>query len=321
MSIGTNVARPSRNGIGADGRRGVFHQGRRTLAAACGGSLRDPDRSTPRRFNVYFVIGTVVVLTLYTKFIYSSSGYGGEFHFSPRVYAENGFYYLGAPARLWNGCPRWMRSPLGVTLFALAVTAVVRRVKKLTILEVYLAASIVPVILYHSYSDRYLLPILAVLPIYAGEVASWLGSFLKTTSRRTAVAAFGLIVLVAAGLNVAHMRTGPYIEGVEKPSFRELCQFVIHDTPTDSRFMFWNPRVLALYTNRTAAWYIRTNDIDRFFRFLKRVRASYVILYTPDVEGEIWLRPLILRAPRDFEMVYQNADFRVYRVRSQLGTS
>jgi hypothetical protein len=137
---------------------------------------------------------------------------------------------------------------------------------------------------------------------------------LKPPQRPVAIACVGAIVLLAAGLNVAHIRTGPFLEGVEKPSFQQLCQFVIHDTHSDSRIIFWNPRVLALYTNRAAAWYIRTEDPAHFLQFLKRMQASYVILYGPDTESGNWLRPIIERSPGHFEQVYRNADFQVYRV-------
>jgi hypothetical protein len=129
-----------------------------------------------------------------------------------------------------------------------------------------------------------------------------------------ALATAGGTVLLAAALNIAHMKTGPFIEGVEKPSFQELCKFVVRGTPEDSRFVFWNPRVLALYTNRAAAWYIRTDDPARFLRFLKRIQASYVILYGPDRESSAWLRPMIERDLKRFELIYRNADFQVYRV-------
>lgn len=267
-----------------------------------------------RRFNVYFVLGVLLALALYTKFIYNASGYRDEFHFSPRLYLANVLFYLGSPARLWGGCPRPLRWPLTAAFFALVTIALARRAKKPTILEFYLVASIVPVILYHDESDRYLLPVLGILPIYAAEGFMWLVSFLEPPGRRMAMAGAGAMVLLAAGLNVGHMKTGPYIEGVDKPSFQEMCQFVVHDTPVHSRFIFWNPRVLALYTNRGAAWYIRTEDPERFLRFLKRMQASYVILYGPDRESGNWLRPLIARAPERFEQVFRNADFQVYRV-------
>ena len=267
-----------------------------------------------RRFNVCFVLGVILALVLYTKLVYNASGYGGEFNFSPRMYLANALFYLGSPARLWGGCPRPIRWPLTAAFLALVTIALARRAWKPTILEFYLVASIVPVILFHDESDRYLLPVLAVLPIYAGEGFVWLVSFLEPPRRRVAIAGAGAVVLLAAGLNVAHIRTGPFIEGVEKASFQQLCQFVIHDTPADSRIIFWNPRVLALYTNHAAAWYIRTEDPVHFLRFLKRMQASYVILYGPDRESGIWLRPLIERAPENFELVYRNADFQVYRV-------
>ncbi len=52
------------------------------------------------------------------------------------------------------------------------------------------------------------------------------------------MAAVGTIVLLAAGLNVTHIETGPITEGIEKPSFQEMCHSVIRGTPEGSRFIF-----------------------------------------------------------------------------------
>jgi hypothetical protein len=266
-----------------------------------------------RPFNLYLAAGLALGLILYTKFIYDGRGYSNEFGFTPRTYLVNALYYVRSPASMWGSSPRPLRWPMTGALLALATAGFLRSLKRPSFVEFYVAASIAPLIVYTSgHGDRYLLGVMPFLLIYAAEGFSWLAGHIAPAARRIAIVTLAAVLLLATGLNLAHMETGPITDGIEKPSFQQLYRFIRNGTPENSRFIFWNPRVLALYTNHASAWYPHTEDTDRFLRFMRRIQTAYVILYGMEPADAVWLRPHIERARDQFELVYRNEDFEVY---------
>jgi hypothetical protein len=271
----------------------------------------------PRRFNIYLVASLVVGLLFYVRVVYEGAGgYGNHFRFTPNEYVANALQYLRSPASLWGDWPAPVRWPLAGLLIVLAGVGYLRSLAQPKVTEFYVAATLAPLLLYSSgRADRYLVPVLPFLAIYAAEALVWMAGRLPSAGvqRRVLAGVFAAIVLVGATGNIAAIERAPITEGVTKTSFQEFIRFV-QQTPPESRFIFWKPRLLSLYTKRTSAWYVYTDETARFLAFLKRIGASYVTLYRLNEFDQRWLRPHIERAPERFRLAFGNDDFTVYEV-------
>jgi len=269
-----------------------------------------------RWFGVLVAGGVVAALLLYTFFIYDGRGYGREFTMrNVRFYLDNAIYYTRSAATLWGGAPRVVRYPISGMFLVLVAIAFVHSMRRPTPMEFYFLACIGVVLAYASArTDRYLLPAFPLMLIYAVEAVQGLTARLLPQHRRLALTAAFAVLVIGIAFNLRAMKTGPETEGPEKPSFLETCAFIKQNTAPGSIFLFWNPRVLALYTNRTAAWYVHTSDDARFDRFVKNTRASYVLAYRGSTDSIDWLEPHIQHQPAEFKKVYANVDFALYKI-------
>jgi len=265
-----------------------------------------------RRIRLFSVLtaGTFVAgFAIYSALLYDSRSYGNQFGFNLHTYFENALTYARTPAALWGGSPRVVRWVLGIATLLLACAGWVRRaVKDPSIIEVYVLTTLGPVILYSSgASDRYLLPLCPLLLLYAVD-ALGVGRPRWVTALGIAVLAFG------SSLNVIATPRGPIEEGVLKPGFVSLCEFINRDVQPGSVLVSWNPRVLALYTNRPSEWYPKTDNDAAFERYLTETHAAYIAVYPSQEDDRRWLLPHVQQDRERYRMVYNNPDFSVYRV-------
>jgi hypothetical protein len=183
------------------------------------------------------------------------------------------------------------------------------------ITEYYPAFYLAVLCVYWTANGRYLFPLFPLYLIYVFEglrqAAGKLGSRGGIMATRVALAA---MLLVDAG-NLAASERRAVEDGVLNPSFVELCQYVRSSTAPDAVFLFWNPRVLALYTERKTARYPDWEP-ERLWSFVARLKTNYVIVfksYEPDL---LFPRRMLNRFPERFQRVYENREFQVFAVRS-----
>jgi hypothetical protein len=248
--------------------------------------------------------------------VYDFRSYGNQFASDWAEYWRNAVYYLRSPASLWSGAPEWLRYPLAGGGLLLAGTEMIRRsLKGSSIVEWYSWVSIVMVLVYTAgRSPRYLAGFLPLFVLYMMEGARhWSGRFgsLQRLRFRTALAA---ALVAGMAFNLSALERGPIREGVEQPTFVALCQFLKSDMTQDDVVVSWNPRVLALYTGRRSAEYPRTTSREEFARGLARLGATHLVLYRHHEEDLFWLRPFLQNEAGTARVVYENPDFRVYRL-------
>jgi hypothetical protein len=184
-----------------------------------------------------------------------------------------------------------------------------------TVTELYFLVSIDVVLLFSSgRTPRYLLPVMPILLIYTVKTVWWAAKRYFPSYQRWAVGSLFAVLSLGIVLNVLAVETGPIRNGPETPAFHQICAFIRNNTAPDNVFVFWNPRVLVLYTDRKAAWYVHTTDDARFDKYLSRIHASYVVSHRDSEDNEKWLRPHIERMPARFQPVYENTRFQVYKV-------
>lgn len=273
-----------------------------------------------RRFRLFQLLvagGFAAGVFLYAATFYDSRSYGIGFETSLHAYWQNTLFYLRAPAALWAGSPTAVRYPLFALSAVMAATEWFRQVlRRRSILEFYMMAAAGPVLMYSSGgSIRYMLPVLAFYFVYFLEGVEWLSGRWRTG--RWMPAAAGMLLALGAAFNLRGMEKGPYAQGVEQPTFTELCAFLRREVDAQALVVSWNPRVVALYTGLPSAWYPETDDQRAFDLYLDRTRADFVLVYSSGSADQHWLAPHIAREPARFALVFRNADFALYRCSSE----
>ena len=138
--------------------------------------------------------------------------------------------------------------------------------------------------------------ILPLLPAYLFYVVLGVNS-LKVTSetRRAAIACLVAFTLLSYAGWYSRARYDA-IDGFKAPSAVELFEFIRKDASENDVYLFYKPRVLALFTGRRATGYPREYDERRFWEYAKLVNVSAVVVRcgsdTPDdmLEAEMIFR-------------------------------
>jgi hypothetical protein len=279
------------------------------LALAAGVALEETARSARERrlrpFGPLVLLLFAAGAAIYSTVIFDVRGYSPDFAFSPRAYLDNVLYYLRSPASLWSGAPAAFRYPVTLAATALAAVTWARRLRReASFIEWYFLVSIGMVIVYSAtHTPRYLMPVFPIFCIYVVEAVDLL--------KLPKAAAYGILA-AGALFNVAASERGPYAEGPEKPTFLETAAFLRRATEPGSVIVSWNPRVVALYTDRRSMWYRRTRDAALFERILDRNGARYVVIYRNNADDTQWLAPMVEANPERYSKVFENAEFQVY---------
>lgn len=108
---------------------------------------------------------------------------------------------------------------------------------------------------------------------------------------------------------------GPIASGIGNKETKELFNYISKETRLENIFIFSKPRVLALYTGRSASVYHCTSDDRGLRNYFDKIGADYVIVGRVFDRDMKYLKPFIERHKQSFEEVYSNQDFTVYRIR------
>jgi hypothetical protein len=265
-----------------------------------------------RLYHYLVVAGFAAAVLLYSATLYDTKSYRSGFEHELRIYLHNAVMYLRSPAALWAGSPAAFRYTALLITVPVAVAEWLRRLLfDRSIVEFYILAVILPVLVYSSAgTNRYMLPVLAFLLVYFLQGVEFWRARLKLGSWLPACAC--LLLAGGAALNVRGMEKGPYAQGVEQPSFTALCDYVTHNVDHDALMVSWNPRVLALYTDRPSAWYPQNADDHDLDAYLQQIGERYVLVYSGNPEDAGRLGPHLEHAS-NFTPVFHNSDFELYR--------
>ena len=166
---------------------------------------------------------------------------------------------------------------------------------------------------------RFLIP---VMPIYVA--CSVLGALSIDSSiarhwGRSNVVVSALLAVVSVTY-VARYSTLPFgrlQEGIGKPESVQLFDFVRTSTARDDVIVFSRPRALSLFGERTVTPPSRPADPCDLWRYLRHVRAGYVVTGPGAANAEAqYLSNFVRDFTPNLREVMRNADVAVYRVES-----
>lgn len=104
---------------------------------------------------------------------------------------------------------------------------------------------------------------------------------------------------------------GPINEGIGKKKTIELFEYIKRNTDKDDIFIFLKPRVLTLFTGRSASVYHQPHNKRDLLHYFSNIGATHLVVR----EGyEPYLHHLVKEYKNNFELVYSNFEFKVYRI-------
>jgi hypothetical protein len=158
-------------------------------------------------------------------------------------------------------------------------------------------------------------------------VAPWIGylaiSGCKGLASRvatgySAAATAALFVLIAVCyLQVYHaISFGPIRQTTGLPEFNQVCRAVRDNTLPQDAIIYFRARALSLYTGRLASAYNYQGRDAELWRWAEHIHARYFVTTDAfDEDRGFLVRFVHVNAP-NFDLVYENPHFKLYRVRS-----
>jgi hypothetical protein len=140
----------------------------------------------------------------------------------------------------------------------------------------------------------------------------------KLASIYSPAAASTLLLLIAVCYTQSYRKHsfGPIRQTTGLPEFNQICQAVRDDTAPQDAIIYFRARALSLYTGRPASAYNYSGSDTDLWRWAEQIHAKYFITTNAfDEDGGFLLRFARSNAP-NLGLVYENANFRLYQVRS-----
>ena len=259
-----------------------------------------------------FVLAALLNNTLFHR----DSAYNDQFIFSAAAIVQKAVTYLGylshAFANPWSNRLRYLLWSVSVPLVLVGIPINIRRRGNM-LLEIYTLILVGVLCIYILPNTRYLAPILPLYLSYAAlgweAVLERIPNAYRTASQTVAAAA----LLLPAAINLAYLPSIEQDTFVARPAFEQLCKEIQKEVGPHEYILFWNPRVLALYTNRAASAYPLA-DAPEVERYLNRIRPNYVVLDKHWDDDHHYLAPVVESQPQQYVAVFENERYKLERI-------
>lgn len=245
--------------------------------------------------------------------------YADQFHPTILELAHNLLSYARTLGTFWL-VPH--HRPLSILLYAmlclLAVAGLAVHLKRgITPLETFLIPYVALVLLWPAEKGmlRFLFPL---MPFFVYLILLGIQHLAAGLQRNYSHAPAFALLLLLGGTYLAtyrHANFGPIAETDGSPSFLALCRIVHTQTAPGDVFLYQRARALALFTARPASTYAVGSD-DALWLQAQRIHASYLITSAEFPNDRQFLAPFAARHQPDLDLIYQNRDFSLYRIRS-----
>ena len=271
----------------------------------------------PTKFAVIASVSSILCIGLQEIILPMDSDYSeriGLFTSDLKFILSNFDRYIESLFVLWdNGYSKNLA--LSVIMCGLAIIGYFIRIKEnITIFELFTVFYIVPIIIWPSYQGtRFLIPLIPLYIFYAFVGINKSILFQHKGTKRFVFTILILTILVSYVGKYSKTDFGPINEGIGKKETIELFDYIKRNTDKDDIFIFLKPRVLALFTGRSASVYHWPQDKQELLKYFSKIEATHLILrqaYEP------YLRLFVEEYKHNFELVYTNSEFKVYRIKS-----
>lgn len=268
----------------------------------------------PTQFTIIATLIFVFFMVLQTVSLHSDRSYFDQLTVDPKIILRNIFSYAKSLAVLWdNGYSRIFTGVLFIIVCALTTIGYVARIKnRVTFLEIFLPLYVGIIIIWPAYQGtRFLIPAIPLYIMYA-----FIGiTEIKFTQYKEARRLFVTILIVALFVSYfgkyTKLNYGSIDRGIGKKETIELFEYIRNNTDGGDVFIFRKPRVLSLFTGRSAAVYHRPDNDKDLWNFFHSIGATYLIAGSIDLE---FLHLFVEKYENKFEEVYSNLDFTVYKI-------
>jgi hypothetical protein len=288
--------------------------GTRTIGIALPGALLGAElmrRRKPGRF-VVLVLGVFAGFAIVQSVLLTSPrGYMAVAHFSTTSVLENVASYAKSLSHTWeSGFSQAAQGGLTVVFSGFAAFAFWKRFRKGSLEAFYVVIYLTILIAWGAQIGvRGLLP---VLPIYLTYVVLGITEAVERWKKPKARA---LVATVAVSMAITYfggLRQRPWqaaLANVSDTSAQELFTFLRSQTQPSDLLLFAKPRSIALFSGRVTASLGADELTSESVRFVRENGVRFVIQssWTPAAYDQ-------LLASGQFELVFGNGDFRVYRV-------
>jgi 4-amino-4-deoxy-L-arabinose transferase-like glycosyltransferase len=138
--------------------------------------------------------------------------------------------------------------------------------------------------------------------------------------RYSSAAAGGLLLMIAVPYTLVYraMDFGPIRQDTGLAEFNQLCQAVREDTRADDVLIYFRARALSLYTQRPASTYNYHGTEQELELYTHNIHATHVVTTNAFNDDVRFLAKYVERNSSRFDLVYQNANFALYRIRPDM---
>lgn len=267
------------------------------------------------------VVFTALVL-LQHRYLHSEYPRVRRVHVRPRSLSGQLGRYLLASYGLWYaGWPRIAHWGLYAALAGCAGLGYVVTVRHgVTVTDLfplfYLAAIMLWPVRYEM--RRFLIPALPFFVYYAGQGIAAVR--LSTTDAAGTALEVGIAATLFAWYVTRYAMAdyGPALHSITSPAATALYAYVKRETSQRDVFVFFDPRILVLFTGRRAAAYHDGGDPQEaadedLWRYFKEIGATHAAVGPAEKDSPFFAR-FVDRYDRYMRAVYRNADFVLYQI-------
>jgi len=227
----------------------------------------------------------------------------------------------------------WVAATRGVFSFFVLVGAAVlvaaglyfrlkrdfRSTREISIVEAFLVPYLAVILLWpFAAGVRIVFPFvpwMAFLPLYGIRSLTT-----NLAPRYSSAAACGFLLMIGVPYAMAYRSTdfGPIRQDSGFAEFNQLCQAVLEDTRADDVLIYFRARALSLYTQRPASSYNYHGTQQELELYARKIRATHLVTTNAFNDDVGFLTRYVERNSSRFDLIYQNANFALYRIRPEM---
>lgn len=248
-----------------------------------------------------------------------AGGYLSLFRLDPASVCRNVVHLGVAYSVFWdNGYVLWGRLLVYFCVLLLALVGYARQARRRCgPLELYPLFYLLP-LCFWPFPQGYRL-VIPLFPLAVGYGLMGLETLLARLDGRgrKAVIVAGVALLLATYLGkYGSLPFGEIPVGIERPAARELWSQLATWGEDAGTIVFRKPRVMALLSGLPTAGWPKETDDAALLEYLSRVRAGVVVVGSVFEEDVALIRPFLQRNQDRWELIFDNAEFQAYRIKS-----